>query len=311
MRQIGRLDLEREAERFAAYLVTQGIEAHAEEDGDGFAIWVRDENRIDEARKAFNDFRYEPDNSRYHGAERAAESIRREEVQKRLEAQKNLIEMRGRWKSAHPPQKAPLTFTLIALSVLVTLFGGFGRAGQGDNKKGFGATINQELSFVSDRDYTKSESDPLGSIEKGELWRTITPIFIHLAPLHLIFNMIMFFQFGRLLESMYGTARFAVAVLVIAILSNVAQAVFPASLGGYPFFGGMSGVVYGLFGYAWVRSVFDPSSGFRLSQVTIIVLMGWLFLCMTPAVGRVANVAHVVGLIAGAAFAYLSLLLRR
>ena len=44
------------------------------------------------------------------------------------------------------------------------------------------------------------------SLAKGELWRVITPIFGHFDGLHLIFNMIMFFQFGALIESLKGTA---------------------------------------------------------------------------------------------------------
>lgn len=330
MRQIGRLLQEREAQRFAAFLVTLGIDSHTEQESDDWAIWVRDENRLEEARKEFDNFRYDPNNSRYQGAEREAESIRRKAVQQRLDAQKNVVEMRGRWKSTHASQRVPLTATLIALSVLVTLFGGFGEA-----EEGFGGTINQELSFVSDADFDESKDkdieeskdkdveeskdkdvkkpkgNPLASVGKGELWRTITPIFIHLEVLHLAFNMIMFYQFGRLLESLRGTARFAIAVLSIAIISNLAQAVFPESLGGNPFFGGMSGVVYGLFGYAWMKSIFDPTPGFMLSQVTVIVLIGWLLLCMTPAIGNVANVAHVVGLAVGAAFGFLPALFRR
>ena len=85
----------------------------------------------------------------------------------------------------------------------------------------------------------------------------------------------------------------------------------PEALGGWPFFGGMSGVVYGLFGYAWMKSTFDPQAGFRLSQITVIILMAWLVLCMTSAVGSVANVAHVVGLVVGAAFGYLPILWRQ
>ncbi len=307
MRQIGSLPHERDAQRFAAYLVTQGIDAQAEPDSDNWVIWARDENRIDQAREEFDIFRVDPNDDRYRGAEREAEKIRRETVQRRQAAQKNVVEMRGRWKSPNlVARHAPLTATMIALSILVTLFGGFGRA-----TKGIGGTINRELFFVDGKDYLLSNHNPLASVAKGELWRAITPIFIHLEVLHLVFNMIMFFQFGRLAEATRGTVWFAVAVLLIAVASNVAQAVAPDTLGGSPMFGGMSGVVYGLFGYVWMKSIFDPQSGFRLSQMTVIILMGWLVLCMTGKMGNVANVAHVVGLVAGAAFGYLPAMVRK
>jgi len=306
MRRIGSIPQERDAQRLAAHLVTLGIDSHAEQDGDSWAIWVRDENRIAEAREAMEEFRADPHDGRYQGAEREAESIRREARRRRQEARKNVIEMRGHWRPIGV-QRGPLTATLIALSILVTLVGGFGKA-----RKGIGGTINQQLSFVGFRDYQSSGSNPLASVAKGEAWRVVTPIFIHLSVIHLVFNMIMFFQFGRLVESLRGTAWFAIAVLVIAIISNFAQATapdtLPEALRGSPFFGGMSGVVYGLFGYTWMKSLFDPQPQLYLSPVTVIILVGWLFLCMTPAIGNVANVAHIVGLVVGAAFGYLPIL---
>ena len=79
MRQVGSLPDQREAERFAAYLVTQGIDAHAEQDTDAWAVWVRDEDCLDQARRRLNQFKIDPDDSRYRGVERNAEAIRREE----------------------------------------------------------------------------------------------------------------------------------------------------------------------------------------------------------------------------------------
>lgn len=312
MRQIGTLPLERDAQRFTAYLITLGIDAVAEENSTEWAIWVRDENLVDQAREAFDAYRRDPQDSRYQGVEREAESIRRETLQQRLTAQKNLIEMRGRWKNpAALTANAPLTATLIALSIIVTLVGGFHKT-----TKGLGGTINQELSFVTVRDFAASGENPVASLLKGELWRAVTPIFIHLSPIHLLFNMIMFYQFGRVVESFHGTARFALAVLVIAAVSNIAQALSPKALeplglDGSPFFGGMSGVVYGLFGYVWIRSVFNPIPGIYLSQSNVIILLGWLFLCMTGVMGPIANVAHVVGLLVGATFAYVPSLWRK
>ncbi len=304
MRQIGSLAKERDAERFSAYLVTQGIATHVEQDAQDWAIWVRDENNVEQARSLLDEFRVDPHDRRYQGAEREAEQIRRATVQQRLAAQKNLIPMRGRWGIV-TNQRAPLTLTLIVLSVLVTLLGRFGKA-----QEGFGGIINDQLDFVSTKDLKASPGDPLASIRKGELWRNITPIFIHLEPIHLIFNMIWLYQLGRLIESLRGTVRFAILVLAVAILSCLSQAIAPSDWGGTPFFGGMSGVVYGLFGYIWMKSLFDTQPGFYLSQSTVIIMLAWLFLCMTPAIPNVANVAHVVGLIAGMALGFIPTLFR-
>ena len=70
----------------------------------------------------------------------------------------------------------------------------------------------------------------------------------------------------------------------------------------------MSGVVYGVFGFIWMRSKVDPSSGMFMSQGTVTILIVWLFFCMTPfseqVVGNVANWAHGVGLLVGMAAGY-------
>src|SRR5207248_3001805 len=52
MRQAGTLTNQRDAKRFAAWLVTQRIEAHAEEQNGEWAIWVRDEDQLKQAREA-------------------------------------------------------------------------------------------------------------------------------------------------------------------------------------------------------------------------------------------------------------------
>jgi GlpG protein len=93
----------------------------------------------------------------------------------------------------------------------------------------------------------------------------------------------------------------ALQVIGIGLLSNVAQYFM-----GVSYFGGMSGVVYGLFGYVWVRSKLQPSSGYFMDRTNLILMIVWLFLCMTGAVGRVANTAHVSGLLIGMAWGFLA-----
>jgi GlpG protein len=67
----------------------------------------------------------------------------------------------------------------------------------------------------------------------------------------------------------------------------------------------MSGINYALFGYAWIKGKYQPHLGIGVAPQTVTVMLFWLVLCMTGLVGDIANVAHVVGLIGGAAFAYL------
>src|SRR5687767_7383164 len=97
MRQVGTLPDEREANRFAAWLLTQRIDAHAELEGEQWVIWVREEDRLREAREALAHYREHPRDAKYQNAEKSAETLLREEEARRRESQKNVVEMRGRW----------------------------------------------------------------------------------------------------------------------------------------------------------------------------------------------------------------------
>src|SRR5437762_3437645 len=123
MRQAGTLPTEREARQFAAWLVAQKIESHAEQEGSLWAVWVRDEDQLSKAREALAHFLQHPDDARYQGAERSAATARREEEARRRQAQGNVVEMRGRWGSTPgmpgTARRCPIVLTLIALCALV------------------------------------------------------------------------------------------------------------------------------------------------------------------------------------------------
>ena len=141
----------------------------------------------------------------------------------------------------------------------------------------------------------------LAQIASGQVWRLVTPIFIHFGLLHLLFNMWWLYDLGTLIERRLGSFRFALLVLAIAIPSNYAQFAMSSAA-----FGGMSGVVYGLFGYAWVRSQLDPTCGLHLRPDVPFWLMAYFVLCLLLPGLHIANWAHGGGLAMGAALAYTS-----
>src|SRR5947209_20418782 len=108
----------------------------------------------------------------------------------------------------------------------------------------------------------------LEEVARGEVWRLVTPIFIHLGPLHLFFNMLWLLDLGSMIEVRQGTWRFALLILGTAIISNLAQLYLVG-----PDFGGMSGVVYGLLGYAWMKGKFDPSAGIFVHPQTVTMML--------------------------------------
>lgn len=299
MRQVGTLPGREDASRFTAFLITEGISCKTEEENDGsWAVWVHDEKGVERAKDEFDKFVDDPANSRYLNLEAKAGAIMREEKERRTSARRNTVDVRTKWARPTSAARTPLTVTLIVLSVVV-----FFMTPRTTRQGSLGTRVRSHLLFADPAAYL-SHQDPLASIKRGQLWRLVTPIFIHWDGFHLIFNMFMLFQLGRLLETRYGTPKLAMMVLLIAVLSNLAQAMTPESLqevmGGGIRFGGMSGVVFGLFGFAWIRSSQDPArAGFMVPRASVFIMLGYLFLCMTPLMTNIANMAHLVGLVTG------------
>jgi GlpG protein len=137
----------------------------------------------------------------------------------------------------------------------------------------------------------------LGEVFHGQVWRLFTPIFIHYGLIHILFNMLWFYQLGSMIEARQSSLFLLAFIAVSAALSNSAQYYFDG-----PGFGGMSGVVYALAGYIWIRGKYDRSSGLFLSTQNVAILVVWLVICYTGAVGPIANAVHLTGLITGMAW---------
>jgi GlpG protein len=297
MRQIGTLSTKEDANRFADYLLTQGVEVKAEHEPPAWVIWVRDENHLDRAREELDQFTSNPGDERYREASRKAVNLRREEETRREQTRRNLHEMTEQWNRPLM-QRRPLTMVLIALCLLVTFTSGFGKK----------PAIFGSLSYAGYRN-VGGENVQTGydAIQRGELWRLVTPIFIHFDFMHILFNSIAMFILGGMIEERRGTWRLGAMVLVLAVLSNVAQYEYSGSAD----FGGMSGVAYGLFGYLWMKTLFDPKSGFYLDATTVAMMLIWFVLGVTGQFKNIANAAHAGGLVVGIAMGYLPTLFRR
>lgn len=140
------------------------------------------------------------------------------------------------------------------------------------------------------------------ALEQGQYWRLITPIFIHFGLFHIAFNGLWLWEFGRRIEVTAGSLHLLVLILLSGVLSNWGQYLW----GGPSLFGGMSGVIYALLGYIWLRNSLAPRPSLAVPKGIIVFMLGWLVLCMTGVVnafmqGSIANAAHLSGLVAGMA----------
>lgn len=58
-------------------------------------------------------------------------------------------------------------------------------------------------------------------ILKGEVWRLLTPVFLHSGIFHLFFNMLILYWAGQRLEQVYGSREFVLFYLLSGIGANV------------------------------------------------------------------------------------------
>jgi len=138
------------------------------------------------------------------------------------------------------------------------------------------------------------------TLASGQYWRLVTPIFIHFGIFHIAFNGLWLWEFGRRIENLTSGIHFLAIVVVAGLVSNVAQYYWS----GPSLFGGMSGVIYALLGYIWIRNKLAPHPILFLPPGIVGFMLAWLLICMTGFIdlffqGSVANAAHASGLLMG------------
>jgi GlpG protein len=301
MRSIGYLTDETAARTFGDYLYVQGIANQIEyHKPDGWAVWVNDEDKLEQATTLLAAFRQNPNDPKYRAGVKGAAALREKEEKGEAAYRKKVRTPRQLFRPLAAYGFGPLTFLLIVISVVVAIISRFGEAQQSIMRL-FMTGYSIQGNFIS-------WSTTLPEVRHGEIWRLITPIFIHFGPLHLIFNMLWLRDLGSMIEGRQSSWLLAIMVLAIAVVSNLAQFYYggPHFHQGGPDFGGMSGVVYGLLGYIWIRGKFDPGSGLYLHSYTVAMMIIWFVACFTPLIPHVANGTHAAGLAMGMAWGYLS-----
>jgi len=287
MRLIGHVGDESGARTFGDFLFVEGIENHVEFEKDqGWAVWINDEDKIEKATDLLQGFRQNPADGRYAKQAKAAVDKRAEEQRKNQAFRKRIVEGNKVFRPVAGHGLGAVSLVLIFISIGVFILSKFGQEPKAV------ASLYIENPFLP--------HPRLFEILHGQVWRLFTPIFIHFNIWHILFNMLWLRDLGSLIESRQRSGFFTLLVLTLAAVSNLAQ-YFVAG----PNFGGMSGVVYGLLGYVWMRTKFDPSSGFFVHPTTMTVMMIWLVVCYTGWLGPVANTAHSAGLILGGLWGYL------
>jgi GlpG protein len=295
MRAIGEIQDTAKAEQFNDILCAQGIASELDRsESNGWTIWVKADEDCPRAAELLRVFVENPADARFRTAREQADALRRETKEDQARYERRVQQTRKSFASLKGYTFGPLTFVLIFISGAIFV------------ATNFGANIEsvKDLLFSAHRAHGPMWTRLFGvpELQQGQLWRLVTPIFIHMTVLHFFFNAMWMADLGSMIESRQSTWLMARLVVGLAIGSNIAQYV----ISGRPNFGGLSGVVYGLIGYMWIRGKFDPTCGLRLHYQTVLMAMIWFFFCFTGYAGPIANAAHTAGLVIGMAWGWMA-----
>ena len=288
MRSIGQLDNETLAVRFGDYLYVQGIEnqVEAEEEG-GFSVWVVEDDQVSTAAGLLERFRASPDSPEFVTASSTADRQREREARADRSRRSTVADAERVMYERHQVTYAWLPAMLIVISAAVAYYSNVGED-------------FESLAPFRISNYLTEGIVPM-EVAAGQVWRLVTPIFIHHGWLHIIFNMMWIYDLGKFFQERFSALYLGVFIVACAVISNLTQYWWDG-----PVFGGMSGVNYALFGFLWIRGKYDRRAQWQINPSTVQMMLLWFVVCFTPLVPHVANAAHFGGLAAGAAWGWLS-----
>lgn len=254
------------AQAFVDYMQTQGVTLTVQHHEQS-DVWLADVTQVDRVRAELARFNDDPGHPRYHAASWQAGHTNSGLHYRRYPFFATLKERAG-----------PFTLLLALLCVVVFI----------------------AMNVLGDRPVMVWLAWPYDPSLRFDVWRYFTHALMHFSVLHILFNLLWWWYLGGAVEKRLGSGKLIVITVISALLSGFIQHKFSG-----PWFGGLSGVVYALMGYVWLRGERDPQSGIYLPRGLIAFSLVWLIAGWFDLFGMsIANGAHVTGLIVGLAMAF-------
>lgn len=287
MREVANITNNKDADRFASFLVKEGIDAISRPSDSTYSVWVIDEDDVKKAQDFYALFKKNPEDKRFSVGHVAMFKQKNDGVnfnQGQMQKDRSrVVDVRREVFNQGSDMVGTITIGMIIVSVI--------------------ATFALDLPAYKWLKYKFYFSEYMGNsfreILSGQIWRIFTPIFLHGGFMHLIFNMMWLYQLGGQIEKREGQKFYILFVLLIAAFANTGQYLWSG-----PAFVGMSGVVYGLLGFIWMMDRYKYNSGYMLSSGTVGFMVIWMVICMLGIIGNVANAEHVLGFIGGTAWGF-------
>jgi membrane associated rhomboid family serine protease len=138
---------------------------------------------------------------------------------------------------------------------------------------------------------------PIHDLPSG-WWALFSTALVHIEISHLVFNLVAFLALGQIVEATAGKVRFILLLLLLAWIASLSQ----RYLEPWPPAIGLSGVVYGIFGFMLGAAPVNRFYQWFVRR-NAPMLIGWAVLCVILTqfkVLNIANAAHFGGLIFGA-----------
>lgn len=256
----------RVAQAFVDYMQTQGVILTVQHHEQS-DVWLADESQAERVRSELKIFLSDPGHARYHAASWQSG-----------DTHSGLRYRRYPFLTTLRARAGPFTFAIAALCVLVFII----------------------MIVAGDQAVMIWLAWPFDDALRYDVWRYFTHALMHFSLMHILFNLLWWWYLGGAVEKRLGSGKLIVITLISALLSGFIQHKFSG-----PWFGGLSGVVYALMGYVWLRGERDPQSGIYMPRGLIGFALVWLIAGWFDLFGMsIANGAHVTGLIVGLAMAF-------
>lgn len=291
MRMLHQFSSRADAELLRDALFAEQVEASVRDaSAEGATLWVHDDEDLELSKEILAIFLAQPNDPRFDEARKIASS-RRKDIRV-AEKRSRHTEMRARDMVARGQNHRPATQLFVGAAALLFLLDFAGKI----------APIEHYFFLVDPgefitRVYGMGESRwtlLADTMMRGEIWRLFASTFLHANFFHILFNVMWLWQLGRVIEGAVGHLRFALMFFFFAIAGELLEYAMTS-----PFSVGLSGAVYGLFGYIWIRGRYDPTFPAAMPKNTVVWMIGWYILCFTGILGPIANWAHTGGLVSG------------
>lgn len=140
-------------------------------------------------------------------------------------------------------------------------------------------------------------------IWSGHIWGLISTNFVHVRPMHIIFNLYWLWVFGKKIEFEVSMPFYIGFIVSSAFLAAIWEMAIFGQAGI-----GFSGINYAFFGFLFVKSRFDKTGRWYLDQNVVVLMFVWLFACIFLTffdIYPVANGAHFAGVAWGITVGFL------